>query len=208
MGGAIDLESEPGEGSTFSFEIALKECSDSELMELKKENPEQQTDSQVGEKAVGSKDKIKESSRSTDDTPECHMNVLVVEDNPVNQRLASLLVSKEGCSVAVAGDGLQALDSLKEEKYDLILMDVQMPKMDGLSATRRIREIESSEERKEYKSLSEKDNPITIIGLTAHARKEDEQQCYDAGMDKFLTKPIVRAKLIEELENKKRDFSS
>jgi len=206
MGGSIDLRSAPGEGSIFSFEIPLKKCSDSELMELAKDNPKQSTDSQGVETAAGSKDKGKEQSIGTDDTHEYHMNVLVVEDNPVNQRLASLLISKEGCSVDVAGDGLQALDSLKKEKYDLVLMDVQMPNMDGHAATRRIREIESSEERKEYKSLSEENKPITIIGLTAHARKEDEQQCYDAGMDRFLTKPIVRAKLIEELGEKKKEL--
>ena len=86
-------------------------------------------------------------------------------------------------------------------------MDVQMPKMDGHAATRRIREIESSGERKQYKSLSANDRPISIIGLTAHAGKEDEQRCYDAGMDGFLMKPIVRAKLIEELGKKKKELS-
>ena len=202
MGGFVDLVSAPGEGSTFSFEIPLKKCSDLELIELRKENQEQQTNSRGEETSTETKNKVKD----TAGTHDCHMNVLVVEDNPVNQRLASLLISKEGCQVAVAGDGLQALDRLKEERYDLILMDVQMPKMDGHAATRRIREIESSGERKQYKSLSANDRPITIIGLTAHARKDDEQKCYDAGMDSFLTKPIVRAKLIEELVKKKKEL--
>nr|MBC8317712.1 response regulator [Candidatus Desulfobia pelagia] len=93
-----------------------------------------------------------------------------------------------------------------EEKYDLVLMDVQMPRMDGLTATRRIREIEASEERKEYKSLSQQDQPLIIVGLTAHAGNEDEQKCYDAGMNYFLTKPIVRAKLIETLDKRKKDI--
>lgn len=208
MGGSVDLVSAPGEGSTFSFEIPLKKCSDLELIELRKENQEQQTDSRGEETSTESKNKVKEQPKDTAETDDCHMNVLVVEDNPVNQRLTSLLVSKEGCKVTVVGDGLQALDSLKEERYDLILMDVQMPKMDGLEATRRIREIESSGERKQYKSLFATDQPITIIGLTAHARKEDEQKCYGAGMDHFLTKPIVRAKLIEALGKMKKDFFS
>ena len=207
MGGYVDLVSAPGEGSTFSFDIPLKKCSDLELIELRKENPEQQTNSLSEEASIDSKDKVKEQTKDTADSHDCHMNVLVVEDNPVNQRLASLLISKEGCNVTVAGDGLQALDRLKEKKYDFILMDVQMPKMDGHAATRRIREIESSGERKQYKSLSANDRPITIIGLTAHTGKEDEQRCYDAGMDGFLMKPIVRARLIEELGKKKKEFS-
>ena len=209
MAGTVNLVSAPAEGSTFSFEIPLKNCSAAELTLLLKENPvpvvenaeKEQSGRDTKENAGGSVN-VKETTVKKN----CGMNVLVVEDNPVNQRLASLLISKEGCEVSVAGDGLQALELLKEEKYDLVLMDVQMPRMDGLTATRRIREIEAAEERKEYKSLSQQDRPLIIVGLTAHARKEDEQKCYDAGMNYFLTKPIVRAKLIETLDKRKKDI--
>jgi CheY-like chemotaxis protein len=73
-------------------------------------------------------------------------------------------------------------------------MDVQMPNLDGHAATRKIREIEASDQRADYVGLAGPD-PVWIVGLTAHARKEDEQRCYDCGMNAFLTKPIIRDKL-------------
>ncbi len=75
-----------------------------------------------------------------------------------------------------------------------------MPNMDGLTATRRIREIENSSEKEEYICLKSAESPVTIIGLTANARVEDEQACYDAGMDRFLTKPINKTKFSETLQ--------
>lgn len=208
MGGSVHLVSTVNEGSTFSFEILLERCSDSELAVLQKENPIPETEDKEKEQHIPDKEKVtKEPAQKITESKQCMLNVLVVEDNPVNQRLTSLLISKEGCGVAVAGDGLEALECLKEGRYDLVLMDVQMPRMDGLAATRRIREIESTEERKEYKSFSQQDQPVIIVGLTAHAKKENEQECYDAGMDAFLTKPIVRSKLIETLQNKKKKIS-
>jgi CheY-like chemotaxis protein len=83
-------------------------------------------------------------------------------------------------------------------------MDVQMPNMDGLAATRRIREIESTDEKQEYHSFANRATSIPIVGLTAHARQEDEQMCYDAGMNGFLAKPIEREKLVKELKSVKR----
>ena len=177
MKGEVQIESAVGKGSTFFFIISLPEA--------------------VEKKEAAVKPKI--ASATATDEVKRKLRVLVVEDNPVNQKLATLLVKRQGCEVDVAGDGLQALDKLKEFQFDLILMDVQMPKMDGHEATRKIREIEATSARIKYAGLAGID-PVEIVGLTAHARKEDEQKCYDSGMNGFLTKPIVRDKLNEILQ--------
>jgi CheY-like chemotaxis protein len=203
MGGKIDLESEVGKGSTFSFDISLAKCSKKEVALLVDENPELQLSSAADKEEESKAQQIRKkeaAARVCEENKENKVRVLVVEDNPVNQRLATLMVTKAGCGVDVAGDGIQALNSLRENTYDLILMDVQMPNMDGLTATRKIREIESSEERNNYIALADRRKAIPIVGLTAHARKEDEEMCYEAGMDGFLAKPIVREKLNKALQ--------
>ncbi|MBI4791443.1 MAG: response regulator [Deltaproteobacteria bacterium] len=93
---------------------------------------------------------------------------------------------------------------LRDHRYDFVLMDVQMPNMDGHTATRRIREIEAAAEKERYASLAGRTSPLYIVGLTAHARKEDEQHCYDAGMDEFLTKPIIKDKLMKLIDRLRR----
>ncbi len=107
--------------------------------------------------------------------------ILVAEDNAVNQRLAVRLLEKRGHRVIVASNGQEALDALSRNSFDLVLMDVQMPQMDGLSATaiQRKRELESGGA-----------SHGTIIALTAHAMKGDQDRCLAAGMDGYLTKPI------------------
>lgn len=177
MQGEVQLESAVGKGSTFFFIISLPEA--------------------VEKTEIAVKAKI--ASAEPSDEVKRKLRVLVVEDNPVNQKLATLLIKRQGCEVDVAGDGLQALEKLKEFQFDLILMDVQMPQMDGHEATRKIREIEATSARIEYAGLAGID-PVEIVGLTAHARKEDEQKCYDSGMNGFLTKPIIRDKLNEILK--------
>ncbi len=170
MGGKIELESAVNKGSTFSFVISLAPAA-----EQKRETSATAPAKDDGEKKTTQR-------------------VLLVEDNPVNRKLAIILIKKQGCEVEVAGDGLQALNKLKEQFFDIVLMDVQMPNLDGHAATRKIREIEASAERQDYIGLRGPE-PVRIVGLTAHARKEDEQRCYDSGMNDFLTKPIVRDKL-------------
>ncbi len=117
------------------------------------------------------------------------LNILVAEDNAVNQRLAARLLEKRRHRVVVVANGREALDTLEKINFDLVLMDVQMPEMDGLDATRIIRNSETGTGRH-----------IPIVALTAHALKRDEERCIEAGMDAYLTKPIRPEKLDEILQ--------
>ena len=121
--------------------------------------------------------------------PAAFLRVLVAEDNPVNQRLATRLLEKRGHRVVVVTNGLEALAALDKESFDLILMDVQMPEMDGLEATAAIREREKS---------AGIHRPV--IALTADAMKGDRERCLAAGMDGYLAKPIRPQELDEVLE--------
>ena len=117
------------------------------------------------------------------------IKVLLAEDNPVNQKLALKLLERQGWKVTVAEDGRQAVELAKEGDFDLILMDVQMPEMDGLEATRTIREWEEGTGRH-----------VPIVALTAHAFEEDRKRCLEAGMDAYLTKPIKVQELFKTIE--------
>ena len=193
MNGTIELESEENKGSTFSFVISLqKDIAPADSL-LRSGAPAALS----GE--AGLKEKI--TQQQIEDAPvKGDLKALVVEDNLVNQRLVTLLLKKADCQADIAGDGLLALEMLKKHQYDFVLMDVQMPNMDGHAATRRIREIEASADKDEYAAFAGREKPLYVVGLTAHARKEDERQCYDAGMDGFLSKPIIRDKLISLIE--------
>jgi signal transduction histidine kinase/DNA-binding response OmpR family regulator len=123
------------------------------------------------------------------------MHILLVEDNEVNQLVALCLLEKQGHTVKVAPNGRKAMEALEQETYDLILMDVQMPEMNGWEATEAIRKKEKIT-----------GGHIPIVAMTAHAMKGDEEQCMAAGMDKYLTKPIrdlqLRA-LLDEIASQK-----
>ncbi|MGB2669153.1 MAG: response regulator [Candidatus Acidiferrum sp.] len=121
--------------------------------------------------------------------PDTFLRVLLAEDNLVNQRLAVRLLEKRGHQVVVAATGLEALKALEKEKFDLVLMDVQMPEMDGLEATAVIREKEKRTGMRQ-----------AVVALTAHAMKGDREKCMDAGMDGYLTKPIRPQELDQLLE--------
>jgi two-component system, sensor histidine kinase and response regulator len=114
--------------------------------------------------------------------------VLLVEDNATNRRVAELFLERAGCEVAVAADGAEALALLRERRVDLVLMDMQMPVMDGLEATRRIRSEIAGGGR------------LPIVGLTANALKEQVEACRAAGMDDVIAKPLERDKLEAVLE--------
>ena len=115
------------------------------------------------------------------------LKLLVAEDNRVNQKLMLMMLEKEGHSVVLANNGKEALKALDNDFFDLILMDVQMPEMDGLEATAAIR-------------LREKGANIPIIALTAHAMKGDRERCIEAGMNDYITKPIKREIVFKMLE--------
>jgi CheY-like chemotaxis protein len=115
------------------------------------------------------------------------LNILLVEDNHVNQMVAMNLLKKAGYHADAVANGLEALKALEKKDYDLILMDVQMPEMDGYEATAAI--------RKGYVKPS-----IPIIGLTANAMKGDREKCIEAGMDDYLSKPMRPAMLYQLID--------
>ena len=154
MGGSIWVESQPGQGSVFHFNLPFG---------------------------------LRASTPLSADPPtplppaaeRRHFRILLAEDNLVNQRVALRLLEKRGHSVVVAESGKKALDAWREERFDLILMDVQMPEMDGFEATARIRDHEKSGT-----------DHIPIIAMTAHAMVGDRERCLAAGMDDYVSKPI------------------
>jgi signal transduction histidine kinase/CheY-like chemotaxis protein len=115
--------------------------------------------------------------------------ILLVEDNAVNQTLAVRLLEKRGYIVSTAGNGREALTALEKQDFDVVLMDVQMPEMDGFEATAAIRQSERSTPRR-----------IPIIAMTAHALKGDEERCVLAGMDAYISKPIRTNELFATIE--------
>jgi CheY-like chemotaxis protein/HPt (histidine-containing phosphotransfer) domain-containing protein len=124
------------------------------------------------------------------DIIERKVRVLLVEDNPTNQLVTLSILSKHGFQTDVVSNGLEAVTTLERSPYDLVLMDVQMPEMDGLEATRRIREAESSST----------DRDVPIIAMTAHAMKGDRERCLAAGMNEYLAKPFSPQSLLEVIE--------
>jgi CheY-like chemotaxis protein len=116
------------------------------------------------------------------------MRILLVEDNPINQKVAQRLLEKAGHSVTIAGNGREALDQVAENTFDLVLMDVQMPEMDGFAATTAIRAKERAT-----------GGHLPIVALTAYALKGDRERCLAAGMDGYVTKPVVPQVLFQEM---------
>jgi signal transduction histidine kinase/CheY-like chemotaxis protein len=116
------------------------------------------------------------------------MKILVVEDNIINQKVATRVLRGFGYTADLAGNGIEALAALEEKRYDLLFMDMQMPEMDGLEATREIRT-----------RFSKEDQPY-IVAMTANAMKEDQDLCHAAGMDDYLSKPIRTEELHEAIE--------
>jgi len=117
------------------------------------------------------------------------LRILLVEDNKINQLLATRLLEKQGASVITAEDGLEALNRSQDEKFDIILMDCQMAVMDGLTATRKIREQEKTTNAH-----------VPIVAMTAHAFEGYREKCQEAGMDAYITKPIKARVLYETIQ--------
>ena len=118
------------------------------------------------------------------------VRILVAEDNPVNQEVALTILRKHGFRAEAVANGREALDALGKTPYDMVLMDLQMPGMDGLEATRGIRD----------RSSRVLNRGIPIIAMTANAMKADEDRCREAGMDDFLAKPVQPLELLARIE--------
>lgn len=124
----------------------------------------------------------KQPSASPKQAQQFNLHILLAEDNLVNQRVAQLQLKKIGCTLDIVPNGAEAIEAFKKNRYDLILMDCQMPIIEGYEATRQIRQIEST--RNEYPG-------IYIIAITAHAMEGDRQRCLDAGMNDYVSKPLL-----------------
>jgi CheY-like chemotaxis protein len=151
MGSQLDVESAPGEGSTFSFVLPFS------VSEAQSVAP----------------------VRSSLPRPARPLAILLAEDGPVNQLLVKRLLEKAGHTVTVVETGAQAVEALARTHYDVVLMDIQMPEMDGFEATEAIRVGEGNGQRR-----------VPVIALTAHAMEGDRERCLAAGMDGYLSKPI------------------
>jgi CheY-like chemotaxis protein len=144
-------------------------------------------------KAVGSKSKVDLEAGAPVPVAEqpCipPLNILMAEDNPFNHRVARLMLAKLNHSLTIVVNGREAVAALERHPYDLVLMDIQMPDMDGFQATAAIRSAEAGTDRH-----------VPIIALTAHAMKDDMERCLRAGMDAYVTKPIRAEKLRKAIE--------
>ena len=155
MGGSLELESTPGEGSCFTFTIAAAACDVPRKPVL-----------EVG---------ACPGSLIEDRRP---LHILLAEDNPINQKLAVRLLERWGHTVLAVGNGREVVELIRQQRFDLVLMDVSMPEMDGLEATALVRSMEGSQSR------------VPIIAMTAHALIGDREMCIRAGMDAYVSKPI------------------
>jgi CheY-like chemotaxis protein len=116
------------------------------------------------------------------------LRILLVEDNVINQKVASLMLKKKCHVVVTVNNGREAMETLADQDFDAVLMDVQMPEMDGLQTTAAIRAGEEGTDRH-----------LPILAVTAHALHSDREICLDAGMDGYLSKPIQSAQLLQAL---------
>ncbi len=143
--------------------------------------------------------------------------VLLVEDHPINRRVATEILKLAGISVETTTDGLEAIEAVRKKSYDAVLMDVQMPGVDGIEATRSIRKWEMMQrEQRQWNSSDSSDfsgSHIPIIAMTAHAMSGDREKCLEAGMDDYVSKPIDRKELFAALRKnisnlRPRDFDT
>jgi signal transduction histidine kinase len=173
MGGTLSVNSAPGRGSEFSFSVPITR--DTAVL--------------AGPAASvnGHEAGLAQRPSLTDMPPVEHLRVLLAEDVPANQMLVCRALQRRGHSVDVARNGHEAIDLAAKQKFDVVLMDVQMPGLDGFQATAALRQREESAH-------------LPIIALTAHAMAGDRQRCLDAGMDGYLAKPLDLVQLVQAVE--------
>lgn len=164
MGGRLSVESVYGEGTSFHVELTLKDLGEQTEPESKPASP-------------------------FEEKPEEGMRLLLVEDNPVNQLVASKVLMRLGHTVDVASNGMECLEQIEQADYGIILMDLSMPGMDGLEATKRLR------------AMNCPSSMAYIIAMTGHVFEEERQRCLDAGMNNFIPKPFDLFELKEALED-------
>ena len=160
MGGILGVDSVEGEGSQFWFTARFQHGN---------EKPENQPE------------RVAENNSAQLDA-----KILLVEDNPINQMVAQKMLEKVGLKPKLANNGLQAMQLLNEQTFDLVLMDCQMPEMDGFDATREIRKLE-------IKAINQ--NLIPVVAMTANVMSGDRERCLDVGMDDYIGKPVQRDQL-------------
>jgi len=165
MQGEIGVVSTPGQGSTFWFEIPFA--------------PAEASSATTGPATPAATAPGTESAAAAAMT----LRILVAEDNLVNQKVAKRFLEHAGCRPDFAGNGREAIEAIAREPYDLVFMDVQMPEMDGLEATREIR-------RRQAASVAGFTHPIRIVAMTANAMQGDREICLEVGMDDYVTKPL------------------
>ncbi len=165
LGAALSLESLPGVGSTFRLEVPVRVVTQSSLLPLA----------------------LSVNTTSGTSADHARPSVLVVEDNEVAQRIVTKTLSKRNYRVVSAYNGIEAIHRFEESAFDLILMDLQMPRMDGIEATSRIRESQAGRN-------------VPIVAFTANVTAEYRQMCRDAGFSGFLAKPINTAELLATVE--------
>ncbi|MFC5302550.1 c-type heme family protein [Azospira restricta] len=165
MGGSAGVDSVPGQGSTFWFSAVLKK---------RGEGPAATPAAPVGAAEAA----LRERHRGR--------RVLLVEDDPVNREVAAGLLAEAGLAAALAANGAEAVEQVRDARFDLILMDLQMPTLGGLDATRQIRELP-------YGAA------VPIVAMTANTYVDDRRRCAEAGMDDFVGKPVVPERLFEAL---------
>ena len=169
LGGKLEVRSQPGRGSTFFFALPFAiGAAPAESTVPPAPAPEERPAAEIDKR---------------------RLRILVAEDNIVNQKLATILLRKEGHEVVVVGDGRQAVEATTEAAFDLVFMDVQMPAMDGFEATAAIR-----------RSELESGRHLPIVAMTAHAMKGDQENCLAAGMDDYVSKPFNVGSLRAVLE--------
>ncbi|BBA69254.1 PAS domain-containing hybrid sensor histidine kinase/response regulator [Geobacter sulfurreducens] len=181
MGGAIDVESQPGRGSTFAVTIPF-------LRAVTASSPFLPTDTlRIAEASAGGGTGVPVPPIISIQSEEARkVKILLAEDDPITRKFMEIMLERRNFEFESASDGHEAVEKWEAGEFDVVLMDVQMPRLDGYEATGLIRERERDLGRR-----------TPIIALTAHAMRKDEDRCLDAGMDGYLSKPIDFTKLME-----------